>query len=197
VDPLPSFFTFIKSIVILLNDSKTNIGVEKFKVLAGVRYNYLDRTSDVLDFAKSSSVPTSYYDAAFTPRFGLVYQPISTTSIFASYANSFILNAGIDINSNPLPPSFINQYEVGVKNELFHGLLSANITAYQIVNSNFTQTVIIPKGNPTNIPANAQELAGEVTSQGVEVDIMTKSYKGFSFIAGYSFNEQNTPRTFL
>jgi iron complex outermembrane recepter protein len=163
--------------------------VEKLKLLAGVRYNYLDRTSDVYDFAKSSSLVTNYYDAAFTPRFGLVYQPLSTTSIFASYANSFILNAGIDINSKPLAPSFINQYELGVKNELFNGLLSANITAYQIVNSNFTQTIIIPPGNPTNIPVNAQELAGEVTSQGVEVDVMTKAYKGFSIIGGYSFNQ--------
>jgi iron complex outermembrane recepter protein len=166
---------------------------DKLKLLAGIRYSYLDRKNDVYTFAtatvKESSIVTNNYDAAFTPRFGIVYQPLHTTSLFASYANSFNLNAGIDIDSKPLPPSFIDQYEVGVKNELFKGLLSANVTAYQIVNSNFAQTVIIPAGNPNNIPANAQELAGEVTSQGVEVDLMTKKYNGFSVIAGYSFNE--------
>ncbi len=166
---------------------------EKFKILGGVRYSYLDRKNEIYTFATSTSAASSQltnnYDAAFTPRFGLVYQPITTTSLFASYANSFNLNIGIDIKSKPLPPSFIDQYEVGVKNELFKGLLSANVTAYQIVNSNFAQTVIIPTGNPTNIPANAQELAGEVTSRGIEIDLMTKTYRGFSMIAGYSYNE--------
>jgi iron complex outermembrane recepter protein len=175
---------------------------EKIKVLAGIRYTYLERQSDVYTSAYDKKdnlgvyklVPQSNpinknYDDAFSPRIGIVYQPMPTTSLFASYANSFNLNTGIDINSKPLPPSFIDQYEVGVKNELFKGLLSANVTAYQIVNSNFSQTVIIPTGNPNNIPVNAQELAGEVTSQGVEVDLMTKKYNRFSLIAGYSFNE--------
>ncbi len=172
---------------------------QKLKLLAGIRYSYLDRKNDVYTYpsatVKESLIVTNNYDAAFTPRFGIVYQPIPTTSLFASYANSFNLNAGIDVNSKPLPPSFIDQYEIGVKNELFKGLLSANITAYQIVNSNLSQTVIITAGNPNNIPVNAQELAGEVTSQGVEVDLMTKTYKGLSVIAGYSFNETKYTRS--
>jgi iron complex outermembrane recepter protein len=174
----------------------------KIKVLAGIRYTYLERQSNVYTSAYDKKdisgnynlVPennsiSKNYDYAFTPRLGIVYQPIPTTSLFASYANSFNLNAGIDIESKPLPPSFIDQYEIGVKNELFKGLLSANVTAYQIVNSNLSQTVIITSGNPNNVPVNAQELAGEVTSQGLEVDIMTKAFKGFSIIGGYSFNE--------
>ena len=95
------------------------------------------------------------------------------------------MNTGIDISGNALPPSFINQFEVGVKNELFQGLLSANITAYQIVNSNLAQTSLV-NGN-TN--SNIKELAGEVTSQGVEVDLKSKPFLGFSLMAGYSYNE--------
>ncbi|MBI3218632.1 MAG: TonB-dependent receptor [Bacteroidetes bacterium] len=171
----------------------------QLKFLLGARYSYLDRQNEVFTFptatAQASNAITNNYDGAITPRFGLVYQPFSSTSLFASYANSFNLNSGIDINSNPLPPSFIDQYEIGVKNELLKGLLSANVTAYQIVNSNFTQAVIIPTGNPNNIPANAQELAGEVTSKGIEVDIMTKAYRGFSVIAGYSYNETRYTRS--
>lgn len=171
----------------------------QLKLLVGARYSYLDRQNEVYTYssgsAAASTVITNNYDNAITPRFGLVYQPIAATSLFASYANSFNLNSGIDINSNPLPPSFIDQYEIGVKNELLKGLLSANVTAYQIVNSNFTQAVIIPTGNPNNIPANAQELAGEVTSKGIEIDVMTKAYRGFSVIAGYSYNETRYTRS--
>jgi iron complex outermembrane receptor protein len=44
------------------------------------------------------------------------------------------------------------------------------------------------------IPSNpkfpaAQELGGEVTSQGLEIDIMSRVMRGFSFMAGYSYNE--------
>ncbi len=161
---------------------------EKIKILAGIRYSYFDRESTVLTYSNGTTAKTNYNDGAFTPRFGLIYQPTTKTSLFASYANSFVLNQGIDIYSKPLMPSFVDQFEVGMKNELFKGLISANVTAYQIVNSNQVQSVIIPAGNPNNIPANAQELAGEVTSKGIEVDVMSRSYHGFSLITGYSFN---------
>ncbi|MFM6953532.1 MAG: TonB-dependent siderophore receptor [Sphingobacteriaceae bacterium] len=162
----------------------------KLKVLAGMRYSYMDTRSTVLTLASQSYVVAKpRYNKAFTPRIGVVYQPIKTMSLFGSYANSFNLNTGIDNVGAPLAPSFINQYELGMKNELFKGNLSANITAYQIVNSNLAQTIL--PGAPTYNAAypTAQELAGEVTSKGVEIDLMSKNFNGFNLIAGYSFNE--------
>jgi iron complex outermembrane receptor protein len=81
----------------------------------------------------------------------------------------------------------MDQYEVGVKNDFWNGLISVNLTGYQIVNSNQSQAVNPAPTAPLN--PSAQELAGEVTSKGVELDIMTRSIKGFSFIAGYSYNQ--------
>lgn len=166
---------------------------EAFKVLAGIRYSYLDRENDVYtnptSTTEASQVITTLNDDAFTPRFGVVYQPIKSISIFTSYANSFNINNGKDKLNQPLKPSFVDQYEVGIKNEFFNGLISANVTAYKIVNSDFAQAVIIPQGNPEQIPQGAQELAGEVTSKGLEIDIMSKSIKGVSFIGGYSYND--------
>jgi iron complex outermembrane receptor protein len=150
---------------------------EKIKVLAGIRYTYVD--------SKSSNT----YDHAFTPRFGLVYQPLKSTSVFASYANSFDINTGTDNNGGALAPSYINQLEVGIKNELLKGFLSTNITLYQIVNSNLAQTILqsSPDFNPSY--PNARELAGEVTSKGVEIDIMSKAYHGATLLGGYSYND--------
>ncbi|MCU0470028.1 MAG: TonB-dependent receptor [Arcicella sp.] len=158
---------------------------DKLKFLAGVRYSYQETKSSVLTVSTNKTVESATFDGAFTPRFGLVYQPTKKMSLFSSYSNSFTLNTGVDISGAALPPSFINQYEVGMKNELFTGLLSANITAYQIVNSNLAQTSLA-NGN-TN--ANIRELAGEVTSKGLEVDIKSKPFLGFSLMAGYSYNE--------
>jgi iron complex outermembrane recepter protein len=158
---------------------------EKLKVLAGLRYSYQQTISTITTLADSKATTTSNFDGAFTPRFGVVYQPRPTTSLFVSYANSFVLNTGVDITGNALPPSFINQYEAGLKNDLLNGWLSANLTVYQIRNSNLAQTVLNP---PASNP-NARELAGEVTSRGVEVDVKSKTVRGFSFLAGYSYNE--------
>ncbi len=162
---------------------------EKFKFLAGVRYSYQDTKSSVLTVKTNATVETSSFDYAFSPRLGLVYQPNKNMSIFSSYSNSFTLNTGTDIYGNALKPSLIDQVEVGVKNELFGGLLAANVTLYQIKNSNLAQTALVDKDGKANTNTNIKELAGEVTSQGVEVDIKSKPFLGFSLMAGYSYNE--------
>jgi iron complex outermembrane recepter protein len=157
----------------------------KIKILFGLRYTYQKTRNDVFTYASDKSVVTDYSDAAFSPRLGLVYQPIPQTSFFASYSNSFVLNTGTDINGNSIPASSIDQYEIGIKNELFNGLLSANVTFYQILNNNLAQTDFSLGNTNTNI----KTLGGAVKSNGVEVDLITKTYRGFSAIAGYSYND--------
>lgn len=162
------------------------ISVTKWlKVLAGVRYSRQETGSDVLTVANDSTASTSLSDGAATPRFGIVYQPTSALSFFVSYANSFTLNTGVDINGKALAPSFINQWEAGAKTELLKRILTANLSVYRIVNSNLAQTSL-ENGN-TN--ANIKELAGEVTSEGVELELQTRSWAGLSLIGGYSYNE--------
>jgi iron complex outermembrane receptor protein len=164
---------------------------KNIKLLAGVRYSYQETSGAYIDsLGKNKRTLTASSDAdAFTPRFGIVYQPIKTISIFTSYSNSFTLNTGTDVYLQPLAPSYINQFEAGIKTELFQKNLSFNVTAYQIVNSNLAQTSLTDiNGNPNN-NSNIKELAGEVTSKGVEIDIATKSIYGVSFMGGYSFNE--------
>jgi iron complex outermembrane receptor protein len=72
---------------------------------------------------------------------------------------------------------------------LFKGLLALNVTAYRIVNNNFAQTILPTASNYNATYPAAKELAGEVTSKGIELDVMSKSYHGVSVIAGYSFND--------
>ncbi|WP_254846634.1 TonB-dependent receptor [Hymenobacter sp. CRA2] len=177
---------------------------EKLKVLAGLRWSYQETPSDLFTYNNAAGTvtyaPTRRFDNAFSPRLGLVYQPLKTTSVFASYSNSFQPNTGRDAYGATLAPSTFDQYEVGIKNDLFNGLLSANVTAYRIVNSNLAQTYLGPvlaNGQPVlnpdgsvkqNLDSNVKELAGEVTSKGVEVDVQSKPYLGWSVIAGYSYN---------
>jgi len=158
---------------------------KKVKLLVGARWSYLETFSDVYTVSTKVTVKTRQFDNAISPRFGLVYQPIKTMALFASYSNSFTPNSGVDIDGKALPPSLFQQYEAGMKNDLFDGLLSVNLTVYQIQNSNLAQMSLANGNTNTNI----KELAGEVTSKGAELDLMSKEWKGLSLIAGYSFNE--------
>ncbi|WP_207430989.1 TonB-dependent receptor [Sabulibacter ruber] len=164
---------------------------EKWKVLAGLRYSTIDVEGEgnlVVKGVDNLNL-TSSYDYAFSPRVGVVFQPTRNMSFFASYANSFTPNTGTDIYNQPLDPSIIDQYEVGMKNELFNGLLSANVTVYQIRNSDSPQTALFLADGTSNTNNNIRELAGEITSKGVELDLMSKSINGWSFIGGYSYND--------
>ncbi|NJM26609.1 MAG: TonB-dependent siderophore receptor, partial [Bacteroidia bacterium] len=163
---------------------------EKLKLLAGIRYSYIEIENETFKVSDGSTTTgAATYADAFSPRLGIVYQPLKSLSLFASYTNNFETNSGTDNRGEALAPSVIDQYEVGVKKDFLKGLLSANVTAYKIVNSNLAQTIL--SGSPDFNPEfpNARELAGEVTSNGVELDLMSKPVQGLSLIAGYSYND--------
>ncbi len=157
---------------------------DKLKLLAGVRFNSQQTVSHIYSFAAQTEAMTKIDAHPFTPRFAIVYQPATALSLFASYSNSFNLNTGVDTSGKALPASFINQYEAGFKSDWFDHLLSFNVTAYKILNSNLAQTSHA-NGN-TN--SNIKELEGQVTSKGVEVDISSRPMSGFTIMAGYSYN---------
>jgi iron complex outermembrane receptor protein len=158
---------------------------EYWKVLVGLRYSYQQTLSDVYIYTTGKTTSTSNFDGAFSPRLGIVFKPSLNHAVFASYSNSFALNTGVDINNQALPPSLIDQYEVGVKNDIWDGFVSVNVTAYRILNNNLAQNSLV---NATTY-SYVKEMAGSVQSEGLEVDLMSKPIKGFSFSGGYSFNE--------
>lgn len=163
----------------------------KLNVLAGTRYSYVysDKPDSTNLLTSAKSKGKSKYDNAFSPRFGLVYKPLTTTSVFVSYANSFSVNTGVDVDGNVLDPSIIDQYEVGIKNDFFKGKLSANVTAYRIKNNNLSQTAPYLKDGVTpNNNSAIKALVGETTSDGVEIDLTGRPVAGLDVMAGYSYN---------
>ncbi len=164
----------------------------KFKLLAGIRYSYQKIATNKITDATTGQTATdatgNRTDDAFSPRVGLVYQPTKTISIFGSYANSFEVNTGTDIYLNNLRPSLINQFELGVKKDLFDSRFSANFTVYKIINNNTTQQAeFMTDGVTTNNDKNIKEFLGETTSDGFEVDLSGKIVGQLSFLAGYSY----------
>lgn len=163
----------------------------QIKLMLGLRWSYQDAkpatTNDLI--TGKSTLAAQKTDQAFSPRAGLVYQPTKHTSLFASYANSFSINSGTDVYGNALAPSIIDQFEVGVKNDLFSGALTANITAYSIINNNLAQTALFAADGVTpNNNTNLKALTGQTKSDGIEIDVTAHPIKGLDLMAGYSYN---------
>lgn len=169
---------------------------EKFKALLGVRYSYQESKPITNNIATNTvTEETIRNDRAFSPKVGLIYQPTKNTSIFASYANSFTPNTGVTIYNEAIKPSLIDQYEAGVKKEFWKGLLTTNVTLYQIVNSNLAQTAEFDANGNVNTNTNVKSLSGETTSKGIEIDLIYKPIDALNIIAGYSYNDMRYTKT--
>ncbi|HYE55754.1 MAG TPA: TonB-dependent receptor, partial [Chitinophagaceae bacterium] len=75
----------------------------KLKLLAGVRWSLQEaRKVDTVFVAdgRKANGGVIKTDKAFSPRIGLVYKPIESAAVFASYANSFTVNSGTDVYGN-------------------------------------------------------------------------------------------------
>ena len=174
----------------------------KIKLLAGVRFNYLetkDRT--VKNFANNSETKSGVnklVERAFSPRFGLVYEINDKMMAFASYANSFTPNntgSNTDIYGNPLESSMIDQYEVGLKTNIIKNTLSLNLTAYQIDNDNLASTAMYDKDGNINNNTNLKILGGKARSRGAELDITGNPTPNLSLIGGVSYNHAEYVKT--
>jgi iron complex outermembrane recepter protein len=167
---------------------------KKIKVLAGVRYTVSSiETSDSIYANGTQKINSKKRkDDAFSPRLGLVYQPAKNISVFTSYTNTYDLNTAIDTFAKVLPPSIIDQYELGIKTLLFKNKISVNVTAYLINNNNTLQSY-------PNLAAidSRREAGGQTQSRGFELDIATKNVYGFTINAGYSYNDTRYTKSTL
>ncbi|MGZ9675270.1 TonB-dependent siderophore receptor [Flavobacterium sp. GNP001] len=169
---------------------------EKFKVLAGIRWSWQEAQVETTDLTKKTIIKDKKRkDLAFTPKLGLVYQPTKDMSVFASYSNSFTPNTGTTVDLKAIEPSIIDQYEFGVKKDFWKGVLSTNVTLYQITNSNLAQTAEFKADGSPNTDSSIKVLSGETNSKGVELDIIAKPIVGLNIIAGYSYNDMRFTKT--
>lgn len=166
----------------------------KLKLLAGIRYSV--SSTETLDsiYATGNNKLNNQKrkDDAFSPRFGIVYQPTKNISVFGSYTNTYELNTAIDTFGKILAPSIIDQYELGVKTILFNNMVSVNATAYLITNNNAVQSYSNLSPGDTR-----REASGQTQSKGVELDIETKNIHGINMNAGYSYNDTRYTKSTL
>lgn len=169
-----------------------------FKVFLGVRWSWQE--AHIWNHNSYATDPNAQIkdpvriDKAFSPKVGLIFQPDNKTSFFASYSNSFTPNTGLTPEGNVVKPSIITQYEAGFKREFIKEKLNMNFTIYSIVNDNFVQTAPFVNGLP-NTNTNYKIQSGETVSKGFEFDFSAYPLKGWTMMAGFSYNDMRFTKT--
>lgn len=170
--------TITDSLGIYLQDQISPI--DSLKVILGGRFDTFDQKSE--DF--SADTESSLSDSAFSPRFGIVYQPISAISLYASYISSFTPARGTYLFGgsldDPFEPERGRQYEVGVKADL-NDRLSATLALYDL-----TRTNVLTE-DPDNPDFSIQ--VGEQKSQGIELNLAGEILPGWNIFAGYAYTD--------
>ncbi|MEH1848750.1 MAG: TonB-dependent siderophore receptor [Nostoc sp.] len=145
------------------------------KLLLGGRYDFVD--SEFTNFLNSTT--TSQSDSAFSPRVGIVYQPIEPVSLYASYSRSFEQVIGTAFDNSLFKPRRGTQYEVGVKTDLFDKKLSATLALYELTLTN------VLTADPINPGFSVQ--TGEQRSRGVELSVAGEILPGWNVIGFYGY----------
>jgi iron complex outermembrane recepter protein len=118
---------------------------------------------------------------AFSPRVGIVYQPIEPVSLYASYTRSFTPATGRSADGDLFEPQRGTGYEIGVKTEIIKNRLSSTLAFYDTTLTNVTTT------NPNNELFDIQ--TGEQNSQGIELDLSGEILPGWDIVAGYAYTD--------
>jgi iron complex outermembrane recepter protein len=152
--------------------------LDNLKLLVGGRFDLYDRTS--IDLRSETTSKDSVQ--RFSPRVGVVYQPIEPISLYASFSQSFNPDFfSVLADGSPVEPSIATQYEVGIKGEFLNKRLSTTLSAYRINKTNIATT------DPAN--PDFSIAVGEVRSQGIELDIVGEPIKGWNLIASYAYTD--------
>lgn len=162
---------------------------QKWKMLLGGRIEAHRYQSATYDIAADTLMGRDKLSASrFLPRLGVVYQPNTRTSLYASYTEGFQPQWGSNLAAGgPFAPEGSVQYEVGLKQDWLNGRLTTTAALYHIRKTD----VLTP--DPTDPDGVRLFTTDNVTSRGVELSAQGRLTDNLNLIANYAYNEARTP----
>ena len=127
-------------------------------------------------------------DTIGSPRASLVYKPVPTVSVYASYGTSYdpsAENLSLSAKTASLGPEKDKTYEFGVKSVALNGRLALQAGVFQ------TEMTNARVGDPTN-PTAPQILAGEERVRGFELDASGYLTDELEITAGFTHLDSET-----
>lgn len=157
----------------------------QWKALIGTRHDQYRQV--VLNRNVTPNAATAQELSANSPRVGLVYQPTSTVSLYASAAKGFRPNSGISRTGEAFPPEESRSVETGAKYDSADGKFSGTIALYKIRKENVL--TFDPVDTVFSIAV------GEVESKGVELDFSGEIAPNLRLTAAYAYTDSKVTKS--
>lgn len=146
------------------------------KLLLGGRYNYVHRelSDPITGFDESDD------GADFSPRAGIVFQPIPWASFYASYSTAFSPQGVYSSKSGTerfVEPETGVQYEIGIKLNV-PSRLTATLAAYHLTRDNVRTKV-----------NGVVSFVGERVSKGIELSLTYQILPGWNALLAYTYTD--------
>jgi iron complex outermembrane receptor protein len=137
-----------------------------------------------VDFAKNENKGSpNQNDTGLTPRMGITWQAIPSTTIYASFSKSFMPQSGLVYDGSTsgkfIAPERGQQWEGGVKSAAWEGRLMTTLAIFQLDRRNVaTSDVAHP---------NFNIVTGQQRSRGVELEATLHPLPGWNLTSAYSY----------
>jgi iron complex outermembrane receptor protein len=156
---------------------------DRLSLMLSLRIDNFDRKETAATNGTTTTITPAYNQTSLSPKLGIVYQLIKNqVSIFGNYLNGFQNLAPVNQPNGEqliLDPLYANQYEGGIKAELFNKKLSTTISYYNITNDNAVM----------RFADLSYEQGGKQVSKGYDFELAADPIAGLNVIAGYSYND--------
>lgn len=131
-----------------------------------------------------------FNQTAWSPKVGIVYQILKDQlSAYGNYMNGFSYTAPVaqqlpDI-SGEMKPQMANQWEIGLKGNLWRNKVNFTVSYYDILVDNIQRgSGVIRDGKEYNIVVQD----GKQRSKGIEIETIMNPVQGLNIMAGYAYN---------
>ena len=156
--------------------AETNLRpTDRLTIVAGARYDDYEVTN------RATNVSTPADDITF--RIGASYELIDGLNAYASYAESFIPQAGTTRGGGVIDPETATNYEVGLKGGLWDGRVTLQAAAFFLTRQN------VATADPNNVPGQPAFVVatGEQEHNGFELSANWKVAPGLTLDASYGY----------
>ena len=166
--------------------------VPEVKLMLGLRYDYYkNSTSNKLKSETDQDYKRTVSDQSVSPNIGVVWQPVESQSIYASYSKSFapfggqmgisVISASQNLNTFDAEPQYSDQYEIGLKSDWMDERLTTQFSVYDIRKHNIRYRPDEDK------EPDVWAVGGEHQSRGAEFSFIGRVLDNVYVRGGYSF----------
>ncbi|RZH24501.1 TonB-dependent receptor [Acinetobacter pittii] len=151
---------------------------ERLSALVGLRFEHYEH--DYKNLLPNTANWNTSHDA-FIPRLGLVFKARDDLSIYSNAAKSFKPNTGASRNGEGFDPEEGMAYELGFKWQALDNMLSVDSAIFYAKKENVL--TLDPVDSAYKVAA------GEVRSQGIELNVAGQITPAWKIIGGYAYTD--------